>query len=421
MKNISASIVSIGTELLLGEIVNTNSQYLSVELAKLGIDVYEHRTIGDNRERLLECFDSLLGKYDMVITTGGLGPTVDDISKETACEFFGMEMKVIEHELTVLREIFRRYGRVMTENNNKQAMFPADAVILKNPAGSAPGCILEKNGKRIILLPGPPDEMKLMYDNEAVPHLMKLTGSVLHSEVVKVCGIGESAMEEMVIDIINSSSNPTVAPYAKTGECRLRVTAKAQNLEMAEKLTAPVVKKLVERLGDNVYTVGDDTLAQTVAKILGEMKFTISGAESCTGGMTASMLVDCPGISAVFKESFVTYSNDSKIRNLGVSLKTLEKYGAVSEQCASEMAEGCARKSGSDVAYSITGIAGPDGGSAEKPAGTVCLGFFFKGTTVTKTISLHGSRNVIRTRASIYMLDMIRRELLKFRIGGFVS
>ncbi len=415
MKNISASIVSIGTELLLGEIVNTNSQYLSVELAKLGIDVYEHRTIGDNRERLLECFDSLLRKYDMVITTGGLGPTVDDISKETACEFFGMEMKVIEEELETLREIFRRYGRVMTENNNKQAMFPVDAVILKNGAGSAPGCILERNGKRIILLPGPPNEMKLMFDNEVMPHLMELTGSVLYSEVVKVCGIGESAMEELVLDIINSSSNPTVAPYAKTGECRLRVTAKAQNAEKAKELTAPVVKKLVERLGENVYTVGEETLAAAVGRMLSEKGLTISGAESCTGGMVSSMLVENPGISSVFIESCVTYSNSSKIRQLGVTEETLQKYGAVSEQCAKEMAQGMAGRSGSDTAYSVTGIAGPDGGSVEKPVGTVCFGFHFKGNTVTKTAKFHGSRNVIRMRASIYMLDMVRRELLKFR------
>ena len=415
MKNISASIVSIGTELLLGEIVNTNSQYLSVELAKFGIDVYEHRTIGDNRERLLECFDILLKKYDMVITTGGLGPTVDDISKETACEFFGMEMKVIPHELEILREIFRKYGRVMTENNNKQAMFPVDAVILKNGAGSAPGCILEKNGKRIILLPGPPNEMKLMFDNEVTPYLMRLTGSVLYSEVVKVCGIGESAMEELVLDIINSSHNPTVAPYAKTGECRLRVTAKAPDVEKAKALTAPVVKKLVERLGNNVYTVGDETLAATVGRILSEKGLTISGAESCTGGMISSMFIENPGISSVFIESFVTYSNTSKIRQLGVKEETLQKFGAVSEECAKEMVEGVAQRSGSSVTYAVTGIAGPDGGSSDKPVGTVCLGFYIKGETITKTVKLHGSRNIIRMRASIYMLDMIRRELLKFR------
>ncbi len=414
MKNISASIVSIGTEILLGEIVNTNSQYLSVELAKLGIDVYEHHTVGDNRQRLLDYFQEALKKYDMVIATGGLGPTIDDISKETACEFFGMELVIDENSLENLREIFKRFGRTMTDNNIKQAMFPKNAVILKNGAGSAPGCILEKNGKRIILLPGPPNEMKLMFDKEVVPYLLKLTDSVLYSEVIKMCGIGESAMEEMVLDIIESSVNPTIAPYAKTGECRLRVTAKAESIDKASELVKPVVKKLVERLGDNVYTVGDDTLAQTVAKMLADMKVTISGAESCTGGMVASMFVDCPGISEVFKESFVTYSNDSKIRNLGVSLETLEKYGAVSEQCAKEMAEGSARKSGSDVAYSITGIAGPDGGSELKPVGTVCFGLYIRGMTVTHTMRFYGDRTIIRTRASIYVLDMLRRELLKF-------
>lgn len=416
MKNISASIVSIGTEILLGEIVNTNSQYLSIELAKLGIDVYEHHTVGDNRSRLLEYFDMALKKYDIVIATGGLGPTVDDISKETACEFFGMELVIDEDSLQNLKEIFKRFGRSMTENNRKQAMFPANAVILKNNAGSAPGCILERNGRKIILLPGPPNEMKLMFDKEVVPHLLNMTDSILYSEVIKMCGIGESAMEEMVLDIIESSVNPTVAPYAKTGECRLRVTAKAGSIDKASELVKPVVKKLVERLGDNVYTIGDDTLAKTVARILGDMKFTISGAESCTGGMVASMLVECPGVSEVFKESFVTYSNDSKVRNLCVSLETLENHGAVSEQCAKEMAEGSAHKSGSDVAYSITGIAGPDGGSESKPVGTVCFGLYIKGSTLTRMMKFHGDRTVIRTRASIYMLDMIRRELLKLRI-----
>ncbi|HQO92775.1 MAG TPA: molybdopterin-binding protein, partial [bacterium] len=249
MKNISVSIVSIGTEILLGEIVNTNSQFLAVELANMGINVFEMVTIGDNRERLLEYFSCALKKYDMVIATGGLGPTVDDISKETACEFFGLTPVINEEQLEYIRKIFLRFGRPMTDNNIKQAMFPESAVILKNRAGSAPGCIIEKDGKKIILLPGPPNEMKQMFEREVKPILSQLTDSVMYSEVVKVCGVGESAMEEMVKDIIDEAVNPTVAPYAKTGECRLRVTAKAENIETAKELVAPVVKKLAERLG----------------------------------------------------------------------------------------------------------------------------------------------------------------------------
>ncbi len=411
MKNISVSIVSIGTEILLGEITNTNSQFLAVELANLGINVFEMVTIGDNRERLLEYFDHALKKYDMIIATGGLGPTVDDISKETACEFFGLTPVINEEQLEYIRKIFARYGRPMTDNNIKQAMFPENAVILKNRAGSAPGCMLEKEGKKIILLPGPPNEMKQMFEREVKPILSQLTDSIMYSEVVKVCGIGESAMEEMVRDIIDEQVNPTVAPYAKTGECRLRVTAKAENIEIAKALVAPVVKKLVERLGDNVYTVGNDTLAEVVVKKLIEKKLIITGAESCTGGLITSALVDCPGVSAVLHESFVTYSNDSKIWLLGVGSETLKNFGAVSIECAREMAEGLSKRSSADVTFAVTGIAGPDGGSEEKPVGTICFALCHNGTTITELRRFNGDRTNIRTRASIFMLDMIRRAV----------
>lgn len=411
MNYISVSIVSIGTEILLGEITNTNSQFLAVELANLGINVFEMVTIGDNRQRLLEYFKHALKKYDIVIATGGLGPTVDDISKETACEFFGLTPVINEEQLEYIRKIFARYGRPMTDNNIKQAKFPENAVILKNRLGSAPGCILEKEGKKIILLPGPPNEMKQMFEREVKPILLQLTDSVMYSEIVKVCGLGESAMEEMVRDIIDEAVNPTVAPYAKTGECRLRVTAKAENIEIAKELVSPVVKKLVERLGDNVYTVGNQTLAEVVVKKLIERKLVITGAESCTGGLITSMLVDCPGVSAVLHESFVTYSNDSKIWLLGVSPGTLEKFGAVSIECAREMAEGLAKRSGADVAFAVTGIAGPDGGSEEKPVGTVCFALCYKGKTVSEMKRFNGDRTNIRTRASIFMLDMIRRAV----------
>jgi len=411
MKNISVSIVSIGTEILLGEIVNTNSQFLAVELANMGINVFEMVTIGDNRERLLEYFSCALKKYDMVIATGGLGPTVDDISKETACEFFGLTPVINEEQLEYIRKIFLRFGRPMTDNNIKQAMFPESAVILKNRAGSAPGCIIEKDGKKIILLPGPPNEMKQMFEREVKPILSQLTDSVMYSEVVKVCGVGESAMEEMVKDIIDEAVNPTVAPYAKTGECRLRVTAKAENIETAKELVAPVVKKLAERLGDNVYTVGNDTLAEVVVKKLIEKKLVITGAESCTGGLISSALVDCPGVSAVLHESFVTYSNDSKIWLLGVSAETLKNFGAVSIECAAEMAEGLKNRSGADVTFAVTGIAGPDGGSEEKPVGTICFALCHNGTTITELRRFNGDRTNIRIRASIFMLDMIRRAV----------
>jgi nicotinamide-nucleotide amidase len=411
MKNTSVSIVSIGTEILLGEIVNTNSQFLAVELANMGINVFEMVTVGDNRLRLLEYFEHALRKYDMVIATGGLGPTVDDISKETACEFFGLTPVINEEQLEYIRKIFARFGRPMTDNNIKQAMFPENAVILKNRAGSAPGCILEKEGKKIILLPGPPNEMKQMFEREVKPILSQLTDSVMYSEVVKVCGVGESAMEEMVREIIDEQVNPTVAPYAKTGECRLRVTAKAENIEIAKSLVAPVVKKLAERLGDNVYTVGNDTLAEVVVKRLIEKKLVITGAESCTGGMISSMLVDCPGVSAVLHESFVTYSNDSKIWLPGVSAETLKNFGAVSVECAKEMAEGLQKRSSADVTFAVTGIAGPDGGSEEKPVGTVCFALCHNGTTITELRRFNGDRANIRIRASIFMLDMIRRAV----------
>ncbi|MGI6394624.1 MAG: competence/damage-inducible protein A [bacterium] len=407
----SASIVSIGTELLLGEITNTNSQHLAVELADLGINVFEMHTVGDNRLRLLDYFRSALGKYDMVIATGGLGPTADDISKETASEFFGMTPVLDEEVLEYIKKIFTRFGRQMTDNNIKQAMFPKEAIILKNRAGSAPGCILKKEGKQIILLPGPPNEMKLMFEKEVKPYLLQLTDSTVYSEVVKVCGIGESAMEEMVADIIDEAKDVTVAPYAKAGECRLRVTAKAESVETAKKMVAPVLDKLTERLGDNVYGVGNETLAEVIVKKLTEKKLAITGAESCTGGMVVSTLIDCPGASAILDESFVTYSNDSKIWIAGVKESTLKQFGAVSVECAKEMAEGLASRSGADLAFAVTGIAGPDGGSDEKPVGTVCFALSYNGKTVTELKRFNGDRKAIRRRATVFMLDMIRRAV----------
>lgn len=408
-----SEILSVGTELLLGDIVNTNAQYIARRLAEMGIFVYHQSVVGDNPERLKEAFELAFTRADMVITTGGLGPTKDDLTKEIAAKYFNKKLIVDEDSLNRIESFFAKRNRVMTDNNRKQAYFPEGSIILRNANGTAPGCIIDEGGKILILMPGPPKEMVPMFENEVVPYLQKYQNQVLYSKVLRVLGLGESLMEDLVKDIMDSQTNPTIAPYAKEGEAILRITAKAPNIEEAEKLIYPVEEQIRERLGDNIYGVGDTNIETVVAEILIDKKLTISVAESCTGGLVASMLINYPGISSVFMEGAVTYSNESKMRRLNVKKETLERFGAVSAETAEEMAEGIAKSSGTDIGLSITGIAGPDGGSDKKPVGLVYLGLYIKGAVKHKRLDLWGSRQNIRNRAAISALDWVRREVNK--------
>ena len=407
-----AEIITVGTEILLGDIVNTNSQFLAKELANLGVEVYYQGTVGDNEDRLLESLEESLHRSDMVITTGGLGPTKDDLTKETAAKLFNQELVFHEESWREIEAYFNKLGKVPTENNKKQAYFPKEAIVLKNNNGTAPGAILKKDNKTIIVLPGPPREMKPMFEERVKPYLQYLTDDILVSKTLRFYGIGESSLENAIIDIINEQSNPTIAPYAKDTEVTLRITAKAISEEVAMDLINPVIDKIEDRVGQYIYSQGESTLEDTVAEMLVNKNLTISVAESCTGGMVSSNLINYPGISSVFMEGCITYSNEAKMKSLGVKKETLDKFGAVSEETAREMAEGIARRYNTNIGISTTGIAGPEGGTKEKPVGLVYFGIYINGKIIVKRYIFNGSRQQVRLRATKTILNDLRLELI---------
>ncbi|WP_304507704.1 competence/damage-inducible protein A [Anaerotignum sp.] len=407
-----AEILAVGTELLLGDILNTNAQYLARELAALGIEVYYQTVVGDNPKRLEETIYHAFSRADLVITTGGLGPTEDDLTKETAAKYFGEPLVLDEKALAQIQVFFDRIGRTMTENNKKQAFVPEhNSVVMYNANGTAPGIIIEKNGKIMIMLPGPPKEVMPMFEGQAKPYLARKQEYTFISRVLRVASVGESAMEEMVKDIIDAQTNPTIAPYAKEGEALLRITAKAKDEDEANRLIDPVAAALKERLGKSVYAEGETNMETEVAKLLLAQKKTIAVAESCTGGEISSRLVRFPGISEVFLEGCVTYSNEAKMKRLGVAQETLAKFSAVSKETAMEMAAGIAKTAGAQIGIATTGIAGPDGGSEDKPVGLVYIGIYKDGMSEAREFHFVGNRNKIRERATFQALDWLRRKL----------
>ncbi|MBR6504078.1 MAG: competence/damage-inducible protein A, partial [Firmicutes bacterium] len=336
-----SAVFSVGTEILFGQIVNTNTVYLSQKLNQMGIDVLYHETVGDNPGRVKEVLARLLTEVDLVITTGGLGPTQDDLTKEMAAEVMGVELKIHEESLEKIRSYFVKSGRTMTENNIKQAMLPAsDGFILPNDAGTAPGCVFEKNGKIVVCLPGPPREMQKMFEDSVVPYLHSLTNEVIYSDMVRVFGPGESQLETMLEDLITGQTDPTLATYAKEGECSVRITSKRGTLEEARAAVDEMAEKVTAIVGDMIFSYHDEDLKDVVAKKLMERGITISCAESCTGGLFASTLIGVEGISSVFERGIVTYSNRAKVEELGVKEETLQRFGAVSEETAREMTAG---------------------------------------------------------------------------------
>lgn len=408
-----AEIITVGTEILLGDIVNTNSRYLARELALLGIEVYYQGSVGDNEDRLLEAFGESLKRSDLVITTGGLGPTLDDITKEVAAKYFGQKMELNQKSWDEIREFMSKLDKSPTENNKRQAYFPKEATILKNNNGTAPGAIFKKDKKTIIVLPGPPREMVAMFEESVRPYLESLTEDILVSKTLRLYGIGESKLETELLDVIKGQTNPTVAPYASDMEVTLRITAKAKSSEEATKLIGPMEESIRTRVGKYIYGEGDTSLDEVVSKILVEKNLKIAVAESCTGGMVSASLINYAGISSVFMEGLITYSNEAKMERLGVKKETLDKFGAVSEETAIEMAQGVCKKFNTNVGVSTTGVAGPGGGTDEKPVGLVYIGVCINGKTKVKKLNLSGNRFKVRQRAAKEALNELRILLLE--------
>lgn len=401
-------LISVGTEILLGDILNTDAQYLSIELAKLGISVIHQSTVGDNRERLLAQLDEAAKRSDIIILSGGLGPTPDDLTKEVCCEFFGKEMFLHEPTVEKIKEYFSSKGIEMAQNNLKQAMLPKDCVIFPNDNGTAPGMAIEKDGVHILVLPGPPRELKPMFQNCAVPYLMQFSDRIIVSHNIRTFGIGESSMAERVNDLFDAQ-NPTVAPYAKDGEALLRVTAMAMTKEDAESLCEPIIEEIKKRLDAYVYGVDYNCIEEAVVGMLKEHHLKVATAESCTGGLIAKRITDVPGASEVFECGIISYANAIKHKVLGVSEDDLNKHGAVSEPVAKQMAQGALKVSGADIAVSVTGIAGPDSDSTGKPVGLVYIGLADKENVWVREIrTSRRDRSYNRYVSASNALDMIR-------------
>ena len=406
-----AEIVSVGTELLMGQVVNTDAQYIAEGLAPLGFQVFYHTTVGDNAKRLTAVVHQAVERSDVVVFTGGLGPTDDDLTKETVAAALGLTVEPIPEEVERLTNHFAARGYEFTPNNLKQASFPKSAIILPNAFGTAPGCIMTAENKTAILLPGPPRELFPMFKNHVMPYLEQISGNKLYSRELRIFGKGESSLTYELRDIIENQTNPTVAPYVKTGEVSLRVTALCQNEAEGEALAEPMIRTILERVGDVVYSTTGESLPQTCARLLTDDRLTLALAESCTGGLLASDLVAIPGCSKFLLEGCVAYSDDAKMRRLGVKPETLAQFGAVSEPCAREMAEGIRAASGASYALSTTGYAGPDGGTEEDPVGTVYIALASAKGTQVKRIRLFGERARIREIACLHAFDLLRRTL----------
>ena len=411
----TAEIICVGTELLLGNIINTNGAYLANQCAKYGIACYYQDVVGDNEERLLGLLKTATQRADVILLSGGLGPTEDDMTKESVAKFLGKELVLDQESLERIEEYFKTRKLVMTENNKKQALIPEGAVALPNDNGTAPGIYLETEGATYVLLPGPPQELIPMVESQVMPRLLAKSDQAICSKTVKICGIGESKAETMIKDLIDAQTNPTIATYAKVGEVHIRVTAKAEDEKEALKLIKPVIKELKNRFGNAIYTTDESiTLEKAVADLLLANHLTISCAESCTGGKLSARLIGVPGISEAYKVGYVTYSNKSKRKLLDVKKSILQKYGAVSENVAKEMVKGLMRETETDVTLATTGIAGPDGGTPEKPVGLVYIACNVKGKIVVKECHFKGDREKIRDNAVAAALELARLCLLEY-------
>jgi nicotinamide-nucleotide amidase len=400
----NAEILCIGTEILLGDIVNTDGAFLARQLAALGIDIYHQSVVGDNAERLKSSISLAFSRADMVITTGGLGPTYDDLTKKTIADYFGVGLTLHEPSMEKIRSLELKMNRHV-ESNKLQAMVPEGSEVFFNDTGFAPGIALEKDGKTVIMLPGPPAEMQPMFLNKVVPYLLRKSQETIVSSTVHIFGMGESQVEETLRDIMTAYTNPTIAPYAKTGEVQVRVSAKAKSEESAKNLITPVIGEIKKRLDSVIYGIDSGSMQNEVVKSLKEKGLKAATAESCTGGGVSRAITDIPGSSGVFECGVCAYSNDMKVKLLGVSEQTLTKHGAVSPETAAEMAECIRRLSGADIGVGVTGIAGPDGGSEEKPVGLVYVSVCSDAYSETKKLLL--SRGHSQERESIRYLSTL--------------
>lgn len=401
-----AEIIAVGTEILLGQILNTNAQYLAKQLAELGITLHYQTVVGDNPQRLTDALETAFDRADLVIATGGLGPTQDDLTKETVAAYVGAPMVLHEEILEEIKAYFRQIDRPFTENNVKQAELPEGSLVIPNHNGTAPGCIVENEGKIAVVLPGPPRENISMFEETVKPYLREKSGIQIFSRTVHIFGIGESSLEQMLLDLVEGT-DPTVATYAKDGEVEVRVSAAAKTAEEASEKIEPVLNIIKVRAGDAIYGYDGATVVESVLEGLKKRGWKLATAESCTGGMIASALVDISGSSEVFEAGYVTYANRAKINMIGVQPQTLERFGAVSEQTACEMAEGARRAAEVDIAVAVTGIAGPGGGTPEKPVGLVYIAVATKEKTICREFHFPGNRSKVRTLTMKNALKMV--------------
>lgn len=395
MKNVrSAEILCVGTELLLGDIINTNASYISRRLAALGIPVYRQAVVGDNPERMRQAIAESFSRSDCLILSGGLGPTCDDITKEMVAEHFGLELELNQEALDRMMEYFSSMGRNMTKNNEKQAMAPRGARVLQNNWGTAPGFVIEQGEKTAILLPGPPIELEPMWRERVEPYLFERSNSVIVSKNIYILGMGESAVEDKLRYMMEELENPTVAPYAGNGECRVRVSARAKDEATASEMCDRQIEQIRKtEVGEFIYGIDVDSMENALVMHLRERGMTLACAESCTGGLIAKRITDLAGCSDVFLGGCVTYANEAKEKLIGVKHETLEAFGAVSEQTAREMARGVRLALGADVGIATTGIAGPGGGTPEKPVGTVYIAVSTEAGEKVKLLNLSPKRS----------------------------
>ena len=410
--NYTAEIIAVGTELLLGNVANTDAQMISEALSTVGVNVLYHTAVGDNAQRLAEVTEIARKRADLLIFTGGLGPTYDDFTKDVVCRAFDRELAFFPDAAATIEHYYDTvFCRPMPEGTLRQAWLPEGCTFFRNDAGTAPGCVFEADGITVVLLPGVPSECTYMTQHHLLPWLRSRSAQVICSRDIRIFGLGEPKVQELLSEVMDEAVNPSLAPYAKTGEVMLRMTAKADTEKECRRLMEPMLAQVRAILGDHIYGEDVGSLEEVVVKLLREKKMTLSAAESCTGGLIAKRLTDIPGASAAFRGGVVSYTNEVKHAVLGVPQELLDTYGAVSAPVAKAMAEGARRITGADLALSVTGVAGPDKDDRGNEVGTVFVGLSTPENTTVQQLALGRGRERIRTMAAHYALDMVRRYL----------
>ncbi len=412
MKNLKCEIIAVGNELLFGETINTNATFLSKQMSVLGIEITKHTVVADDEEMLLSAIKSASENNDIILFSGGLGPTDDDLTKEVVTKFLEDDLVVDDYSLKAILDYFEINKITMSKNNEKQALRPSKGHCLENINGTAPGIYVEKNGVHYFLLPGPPNELKPLFYNKVIPILNEVNDMKMYSKTISIMGIGESLIAQRLGELLSNDSNPKVAPYASPGIVKFKITAYGEDDENLQNMVENKSRELYPVLKDYIFTEENKSIEEVIIDKLKSLEKTLSIAESCTGGMISSALVDIPSASEVFLKANITYSNASKINDIGVDANIISEFGAVSEQCAKAMAEGVKNSCGSDYGLSVTGIAGPDGGSDEKPVGTVFIAVANEKNTIVKKYNFSGSRNRIRFFATRYALVNLLKNLI---------